>query len=258
MDSDRYVICLFRRKEEGEVEESSSMFVNQFEQIVRDCGGIIQLRSDRPQDWDIYEGHDHLVEKDHLNPAIFDFNSIIIAAFDNSEEVHKWWDDDNIFKLLKTRTSIEKIGVYAIEGLQKAFDITDHNQMYYGEKFILFEFMKMLSFKPTQQYVEEYKRLASMARQQIGIDCNLLLAEAVSNVFIDEFSLEAACASSWRAKSDAMTWCDSEIYQQRLLPLRKSDSLCLTMLVPIFEHKPPQQQGKKQRTDLNTLLTATR
>merc|ERR1711972_262883 len=109
------------------------------------------MRSDWPQSWDIIDGGDHFVEPNHLSPAIFDFNSVMIIAFHSVDELHKWRDSDSVFELLKFRQAIEKMGIFVLEGLAESWDISDSKKLAFGDKLCLLEFHKLLSFKPMQQ-----------------------------------------------------------------------------------------------------------
>lgn len=39
-------------------------------------------------------------EPNHLNPAIFDCDSILVAGFWDLEQVHSWWASDEVVLLL--------------------------------------------------------------------------------------------------------------------------------------------------------------
>merc|ERR1711963_413135 len=103
-----FLICLFRI-DEGAFQLGVN-FINQLQATVRKKGGVIQLRSDKPKFWSIVDGKDHNIEPNHLNPAVFEFNSIMLAGFPNSEDVQTWWNSDDVFKLLMWRECMEKIG----------------------------------------------------------------------------------------------------------------------------------------------------
>mmetsp|Transcript_25734 Transcript_25734/g.58564 ORF Transcript_25734/g.58564 Transcript_25734/m.58564 type:complete len:269 (-) Transcript_25734:70-876(-) len=231
-EADQFVCFLFRFKEKAQVE--ATQFVDRLIQSVRDRGGKLQTRSDNAKLWEVVDGGVHLEEPNHLNPAIFDFTSIALAGFSTLEEVQMWWNSDQVFNILKFRDPIEKMGIYVIEGLQKSTDLLERNRFHFGDRILFFEFMKTLSFRPLQQYVDDYKRAAETAKQTVGKDCSLLFAESVSTIFFNEFPLDMVCASSWRMKPDAHQWYDATLYQEHLMPLRKEYSRCLSLLVPIF------------------------
>lgn len=239
----RFVVCIFKM-EDSMKDDAFRIFVA-FEEAMRAHGGQIQLRSFRPDHWEIYEGRDHHIEPNHLNPAAFDFDSIMLAVFPDSDTVHAWWSSDQVFEVLKNRTSMQKMGFYVIEGCGAVdtFDISDSQKMAFGDKFVFFEFIKMLSFKPVQTYVDAYKRECLEFRAAGGdaiLDhINLLCAEAVSNVLMNEFPLDAVCASSWRMRASPGLWYDTEVYQNKLAPLRLRGKFahCLAMLIPMAEDK---------------------
>merc|ERR1712129_654800 len=99
---------------------------------------------------------------------------------------------------------------------QESFDISDKHRTLVGDRLILFEFMKLHAFKPLQQYVDEYKRLAATAKTVLGQNVNLLFAEGVHGTLMNEFPLEAACASCWRTKNEMLVWYQPDMYQHKL------------------------------------------
>lgn len=233
---DIFGLCLFKRS--AEVDRRAQLeYINTFEKSVRSYGGNIQLRSDYPQSWDIIDGKDQHVEPNHLNPAIFDVNSVMIIAFPSRDEMTMWWDSDLVFELLKFRQPIEKMGIFIFEGLAQSWDIGDSRKVAFGDKICLLEFHKMLSFKHMQQYVDDYKRFAERAPKEIGMPCNLLFSEGVSGVLANEFPLEAACASTWRIKTDVHLWYDTEMYQESLYPVRNEFARTLTLMLPLHEER---------------------
>merc|ERR1719401_806048 len=183
------------------------------------------------------DGREHNVEPNHLNPAVFDCNAVVILGFKSSSDVHGWWNSDEVFEILKWRSCMEKIGLFLIDGLQESCDFTDRQRAAFGDRIMLLELIKMESFKPMQQYVDSYKRFAEAAGTDLGQKCNLYFAEGVSGVLMNEFPLEAACASSWRSKAEVNVWYDSEMYQNLLLPQRSQFSRCFAVVLPIFEEK---------------------
>jgi uncharacterized protein (DUF1330 family) len=250
-EANRFVLCLFKIKD-GE-KPGAMKLLSVFEETVRRSDGHIQLRSHHPSSWDIFEGIDHSVEPNHLNPAVFDFNCVILAGFKDQDAVHKWWNSDEVFEILKYRSPMEKIGLHIIEGLQESFDVLEHNRIAFGDKLILFEFVQMLAFKPVQQYVDTYKRVAHDMRKSTDfLDCNLLFSEAVCGCLMNEFPLDAACASTWRMKTDANIWYDSEPYQQILTPLRKHRANCLSVLIPMFEDKIDEYEKARKMLNKQT------
>merc|ERR1712224_899036 len=143
---------------------------------------------------------------------------------------------------------MEKMGLFVIEGLQESFDILEHNRLAFGDKLVLFEFVQMLAFRPVQQYVDTYKRIAHEVKQSndVPIDCKLLFAEAVSGVLMNEFPLDAACASTWRNPAGAALWREMEEYIQILKPMRKHKAHCLSLLIPMFEDIIDQYQKARK------------
>jgi hypothetical protein len=248
-EPNRFVLCLFKIQDGSK--PAAMKLLSVFEETVRSNDGHIQLRSHNPESWEIFEGRDHHVEPNHLNPAVFDFNCVLLAGFKDQEAVHKWWNSDQVFDVLKYRTGLEKMGFYIIEGLQESFDVLEHNRLAFGDKMVLFEFVQMLAFKPVQQYVDTYKKVAHEIRLSMDVmDCNLLFAEAICGVLMNEFPLDAACASTWRNRSDASGWYELEAYQENLVPLRKTYAHCLSVLIPMFEDNVDQYE--KARKALNT------
>jgi len=248
---DQFVVCLFKRNEK--LHDAAHMFVNNLERTVRDSGGHIQIRTDKPKDWEIFDGKDNFTEPNHLNPAIFDFNCIMVAGFHTTHDVHSWWNSDPMFEILKYRSSVEKMGVYVLEGLQQSYDVSDHSKVAFGERLVLMEFINMMSFKPVQQYVDNYRLFADRSLTEIGMDCNLLFAEGVSGVLMNEFPLDAAIASFWRMKSDAQFFYDSDSYQRQLMSLRRDYSRSFVLVVPMFDEKAAWEcaQEKKRQLAIN-------
>lgn len=217
--------------------QAAARFINNVESTVRASGGNIQIRTDKPKDWEIFDGKDNFTEPNHLNPAIFDFGCILVAGFKTTHDVYAWWNSDPVFEILKYRSPVEKMGVYVVDGLQPSYDVSDHNKVAFGERLVLVEFVNMQSFKPVQQYVDNYRLFAERSLTEIGMDCNLLFAEGVSGVLMNEFPLDAATASLWRMKSDAQFFYDSDSYQRQLLPLRKDFSRSFALVIPIFDER---------------------
>lgn len=247
----QFVICLFKKNEKLPFKEPLH-FINAVEATVRDCGGNIQIRTERPKEWEIFDGKDNFTEPNHLNPAIFDFNSILVAGFRNTHDVYAWWNGDVMFQLLKYRTAVEKMGVYVVEGLQPSYDIADknHNKVAFGERLVLVEFMNMQCFKPVQQYVDNYRLFAERSLTEIGMDCNLLFAEGISGVLMNEFPLDAAVASLWRMKSDGQFFYDSDSYQRTLMVLRKEYSRSFALMIPIFDERAPWEVAAEKKKQL--------
>ncbi|CAL1173584.1 unnamed protein product [Cladocopium goreaui] len=105
----------------------------------------------------------------------------------------------------------------------------------------------MDSFKPMQRYVDSYKSKAIKAPKDIGAMCNLLFAEGISGVLINEFPVQVACASCWRTRSDLLSWYEAPGYQKELLPLRYSSARCLTVVLPMWEEKKETFDATRRR-----------
>jgi uncharacterized protein (DUF1330 family) len=233
--ADHFVVCLFKPHEK--MQDAAAQFILRVEATVRGSGGKIQIKTDKPKEWELFDGKDNFTEPNHLNPAIFDFNCVMVAGFRNTHDVYAWWNSDPVFEILKYRSPVEKMGVYVVEGLQRSYDVSDHNKVAFGERLVFMEFINMQSFKPVQQYVDNYRIYAERTMQEIGIECNLLFSEGVSGVLMNEFPLDACVASFWRMKSDAQFFYDSESYQRQLLVLRRDYSRSFAMLCPMFDER---------------------
>lgn len=244
----QFVVCLFKKNEKADF-KTALHFINNMEATVRGCGGNIQIRTERPKEWEIFDGKENFTEPNHLNPAIFDFNVILVAGFKSTQDVYSWWNSDPMFEILKYRSPVEKMGVYIVEGLQPSYDIADknHNKVAFGERLVLMEFINMQSFKPVQQYVDNYRLFAEKCLTEIGMDCNLVFSEGVSGVLMNEFPLDATVASLWRMKSDAQFFYDSDTYQRTLMVLRKDYSKSFAMLVPIFDERAPWEVAAEKK-----------
>lgn len=231
---DQFLIGVFKRREDAKAEAAS--FLQAFERTLRTLGARINVNSDNPKKWESIDGREHHVEPNHLNPAAFDFDALVVASFRDDEELHRWWNSDEMFELLKHRTPIAKMGLFVVQGLQEGIDVSERNRMAVGDKFALFEFMKLKAFKPLQLYVDTYKKVAETARQDTGCHCNLVFAESIHGVLMNEYPLEAACCSLWRSRSDLrLYWYESEKYQKDLKPLREEYADCHTVVIPIME-----------------------
>jgi len=237
-EADQFVVMLFKRCEaDAPTRIEAIQFIENIQQTVHAHGGKIQVRTQRPLEWEVFDGRDNFVEPNHLNPAIFDFNAMVVAGFRSTDDVHVWWSSDEIFQLLKYRSCIEKLGIFVVEGLQACFDVNSQTKVAFGERLILMEFMSMQAFKPTQQYVDAYRLFSEKAITEIGMDCNLIFAESVGGVLMNEFPLDAVCASSWRLKSDAHFFYDSDIYQHKLMALRKDFTRSCVICMPMIDEK---------------------
>jgi hypothetical protein len=227
-EADVYVVCLVSRRE-GEDKQAGIKWVGDFVETVRAVNGKIQLLSSKPESWEVWEGKDHLVEPNHLNPAVFGFNTIAVAAFPDEEVIHAWWGSDMVFKMMQCRTPIDTLGVFVFDGLAKATDITDAGRIAFGDKYVLFEFHKMLCFKPVQQYCDNFRRYCEVTRVQP------ILSDSVKNTLVNEFPLDAVCATAWKQTLEAKLWRDSDIFKGTMVPSREQHSLCLGVLVPMYE-----------------------
>jgi len=235
VQADHFVVCLFKRDEN--MREAAHHFIDKVEATVRDSGGKIQIKTDKPGDWEIFDGKDNFSEPNHLNPAIFDFSCVMVAGFPTMDDVHAWWNSDSLFEILKYRSPIEKMGIYVMEGLIRSYDISDHSKVAFGERLVFMEFINMQSFKPVQQFVDNYRLFAERTLSEIGMACNLVFSEGVSGVLMNEFPLDACVASFWRMKSDAQFFYDSETYQKQLLVLRRDFSRSFAMVCPMFDER---------------------
>jgi hypothetical protein len=231
-EMDKFVVIILRLADRAD--PRSQEFLDGLDCCIRASGGRIQLKSQATEEWQVYDGKDHFTAPNHLSPAIFDFNCIVVAAFRSFEEMYHWWNSEQMFNTLKNRTAAEKIGIYGFEGLRQSFQVTQE-KFAFGDKFIFFEFLNMQSFKPTQLYLDLYQRFSEKAILEIGMDCNLLFAETANCIFMSEFPLDAMCASSWRLKTDPLFWYDSSSYQQQLFPVRQGSAKSFTVLIPVTD-----------------------
>jgi len=228
-------------------------WIDSLQTTIQRQGGLIQLRSDKPKLWTIIDGKDHNVEPHHLEPAVFDFTTIMLAAFPSTQDLQLWWSSDEVFDVMKQRHVVEKVGIFPLDGLRVGQDLREMKG--FGDRYVLLEFFKMLKYQPVQQYVDNYKRFASAALKTIGLNCNLLFAETTSGVLMNEFPLEAACASTWRSHTESQVWLESKDYQQVLKAGRHKYSKCLVVMVPIFEEKLEQMINDKKNPGTLTRLT---
>jgi uncharacterized protein (DUF1330 family) len=270
------------------------IFTEKLVQTVRAVGGKVQVKCLKPNHWEVLDGNEHYVSPNHLSPAAFDYDCLLVFAFDSEEALHTWWGSEALFEVLKTRAddekevaserrwgqpsgppllsaagagfdppktkdcrAVQKLGIFVLEGLQAAFDILDQEKFQFGEKFMLVEFMNMQAFKPVQQYVDNFKRVSKRAVSEVGVSCNPIVAEGVRNMLMNEFPLDYVVATTWRLRSDAKYWYDSELYQKSLRPMRSGYTRSLAMLVPINDSPKStvvdKAQMKAGMTALNIL-----
>lgn len=245
-----FLVCLFRihdhRRQEG------LAWINQMMETIRRRRGFVQLRADKPTLWGVHDGKEHHVEPHHLAPAVFDFTTILLAGFNTNAEVQMWWSSDEVFHVLKSRDCIEKIGIFPVDGLAKGSDMLGMRG--FGDRYVLFEFLKMLKFAPVQHYVDEYKRFAASCQKDLGVRCNLLLSEGIGGVLMNEFPLDAVCASTWRSNTESNIWLESDNYTLVLLPTRREFANAFVVLVPIFEDKMEQHLHHKKNPGALTRL----
>jgi len=244
---DTFVVCLFRCA--ADAMDVARKFVTELETAAREHNGQTFLRADNPKTWEVFDGHNEYVEPDHLNPAIFDFNCVSILAFTELENVHSWWSSDEVHEILSLRESIEKIGVFAVEGLQKATGLEERDRWAFGDRLLLLELMKISHYEPAQQFTDTYQRLLG----NIGLASTLLFSESTSHVLASEFPIDHACATSWRMKSEAQRWYDTDLYKDQLMPLRKKASRSLAILIPIFPD-PRMDEFERAKTQGNAAL----
>merc|ERR1712107_946990 len=103
-----------------------------------------------------------------------------MGAFESAENIQAWWNSDDTFSALKGRRDIvPKLGFYVVEGLLPAFDILDQERYQFGEKFILIELVSMLSFRPVQKFVDNYKECSRHAMSEADVDVNPLFSEGI-------------------------------------------------------------------------------
>jgi len=251
VDADHFLIAVFKARK-GQ-EKDADAIISGLEREIRAVNGKIHLRSGRRASWDIMDGQDNFVEPNHLNPAVFNFDHILIAGFKTSETVHTWWNSDEVFELMKFREAVEKMGLFTVDGLVEAYDVNGKTKLSFGDKLMLLEFLKLESFKPMQRYVDQYKRFSTTAQKDAGVQCNLTFAEGISGVLMNEFPVEAVCGSTWRTRSDLISWYESPNYQKVLMPLRYDHARCFAVVVPMFEDKLDTYK-KAQSTTAGTKL----
>eukprot|EP00913_Durusdinium_trenchii_P035469 g33194.t1 len=138
------------------------------------------------------------------------------------------------------------MSLHTMDGLVEAFE-GSKKRAALGDKLLLLEIAQMDSFKPMQRYVDMYKTKAIKAPKDIGTICNLLFAEGISGVLINEFPVQVACASCWRTRSDLLSWYEAPGYQKELVPMRYAAARTLTLVVPMWEEKKETFEYTKRR-----------
>jgi hypothetical protein len=223
-----YVVCMIRRKDTPN-QQAGVQWVKDLIEVIREFNGQIQLQSWKPEAWEIYEGKDNFVEPNHLNPAIFDFNAIVLAAFPDDEVVQAWWGSDKVFEMMKYRDPIDAVGIYTVDGMAVASDVKDPARIAFGDKYVLFEFHKMLSFKPMQQYCDSFYRYAQASRVKP------IFSDSIKNTLCNEFPLDAVCGTSWKQLLEAKLWRNNDVFQSTMVDARSDHGLCLSILIPMYE-----------------------
>jgi len=236
--ADFFAVCMLKAREGAG--PRCRLFEQTFVDGIRANGGKIHMWSDKPGDWEVLEGGDHLREPHHLAPAAFDISALILAGFPSDEEAHVWWHSDEVFAMMKDRGAVEKLGIFIVPGLQQAIDLEERSRYSFGDRILIIELMQTHSFKHMQQYVDDLKWFAARGPQAVeekSISCNLLFAEHCGGVLASEFPLDAAAVSAWKVMSDAREWFDCEFYQGRLVAQRRPYSRCLVLAVPLFREE---------------------
>eukprot|EP00933_Yihiella_yeosuensis_P038416 TRINITY_DN3234_c0_g5_i1.p1 TRINITY_DN3234_c0_g5~~TRINITY_DN3234_c0_g5_i1.p1 ORF type:complete len:284 (-),score=50.48 TRINITY_DN3234_c0_g5_i1:226-1077(-) len=236
-EADQFLLCVFKKNTECDDWAAPIKYITKMEGSMKKYGATIQLRSDRPENWEILDGQDNYVEPNHLNPAIFDFDSILLAGFKTTQDVYTWWTSEEVFELMKWREPLDKLGVFVIEGMTKAVDPFSKQTGVFGDKHMYFELMKQQSFQPMQYYCDNYKRLIYQGMKEMGVVSTICFAEGVGGVLMSDFPIEAACASAWKTKADIHGWFESNIYQKNLYGTRMEYSKSVTMIVPLMEDR---------------------
>mmetsp|Transcript_43478 Transcript_43478/g.101557 ORF Transcript_43478/g.101557 Transcript_43478/m.101557 type:complete len:264 (+) Transcript_43478:108-899(+) len=233
-NAEQFLLGLFKKHPDQKV--AAERFLAGLEAKIRAYGGKVCVRSDQVALWDVMDGKDHNIEPNHLDPAVFDFDTVLVASFKDLEAVHSWWSSDQVFEQMKHRACLTKMSLHTVDGLVAGFEGTKQRAAM-GDKLMLLEISKVEAFRPMQRYVDMYKHLAIKAHKDIGTVCNLLFAEGISGVLMNDFPVQAVCASCWRTRSDVISWYEAPNYQQDLMPLRYDFARCYTVAVPMWEDR---------------------
>lgn len=245
MPADKFVVCIFRFSDPRGAEATA--FLETLEKCIAQNEGKVVLRSQAWEEWQVYDGGNNFIAPNHLNPAIFDFNTIMLVGFESFNAVQSWWKSEEMFSCLMRRSAAEKIGIYSFEGLRELQ--TNNERFSFSEKFVYMEFISIQNFRPCQRFLDLYKRFSEKAILEIGMDCNLLFSDTAHDVFMSEFPLHAMCASGWRLKTDPHFWYDSSSYKQQLLSWREENSVSFAAVIPAVD---PKALG--DRTGANAFL----
>lgn len=239
MPLDKFVVCIFRFSDPKSSE--SREFTDKLEACVTQHDGKVVLRSLYSEDWQLYDGKNNFIAPNHLNPAIFDFNCILLLGFESFNAVQGWWKSEEMFSCLMRRTCAEKIGIYSFDGLRELQK--NEERFAFSEKYVYMEFLSIQNFRPCQRFLDLYKRFSEKAILEIGMDCNLLFSDTAHDVFMSEFPLHAMCASGWRLKTDPHFWYDSSSYKQQLQQWREENSVSFAAVIPVADPKAEQEKA---------------
>lgn len=238
--ADKFVVCIFRFSDPRSA--AANAFLEELETCISQNDGKVVLRSQNMDEWQIYDGKDNLIAPNHLSPAIFDVNTIMLLGFESFNAVQAWWKSEEMFGCLMRRAAAEKIGIYSFEGLRE-LQTGDTARFAFAEKFVHMEFLSIQDFRPCQRFLDLYKRFSEKAILEIGMDCNLLFSDTAHDVFMSEFPLQAMCASGWRLKTDPHFWYESVSYKEQLLGERERNSVSFAAVIPVTDPRPLQGQG---------------
>jgi len=233
MPLDKFVVCIFRFSDPSGSE--AKQFLERLDSCFSQHDGKVVLRSSCPEDWQVYDGKHNFIAPNHLNPAIFDFNCILLIGFESFNAVQNWWKSEEMFSCLMRRKCAEKIGIYSFDGLRELHHGTE--KFAFAEKFVYMEFLSIQNFRLCQRFLDLYKRFSEKAILEIGMDCNLLFSDTAHDVFMSEFPLYAMCASGWRLKTDPHFWYDSTSYKHQLQSWREDNSVSFAAVIPVMDHR---------------------
>lgn len=222
--------------EKSKAKAQEAQFLKDLENVAADFGGSVAIASADPDGWYIVEGGEFMFPPDHLQERLFPFDCFVLFLFPSLESAQQWWISDALNDLyVKKRRLYEKMTVHLYNGLRKMDD---------QDKWLYLELLCMDQFRGTQKYLDLYKRLFAKAVLEIGIDSHLLYADTPDEILLNESSLDAVIASTWRLKTDPTFWHASLSYTQHLRHIREQHARSLILAIP-FEDKSDQQGMQK-------------
>mmetsp|Transcript_27530 Transcript_27530/g.71432 ORF Transcript_27530/g.71432 Transcript_27530/m.71432 type:complete len:272 (-) Transcript_27530:73-888(-) len=245
---DTYVLCVFDF--EDPADDVASKFITNLLEGIHLYNAEVVLHSRDKDNWHVIEGKQHLEAQDHLSPAIFDFNYMVLTVWDSFPQVQEWWRSNELFSNIKLRHALGqpmKMGVYSFDGV---FPVEPETCRY-----LFLEFLSFNRFREMQAYLDMYKRYGQKAVLEIGIDVRVLFCGTPHDTLLSEFPIDGVVATGWKLKTDPSFWFTAPSYRKDLEGLRQQNSTSLTVVIPLQD--APKNPGNPLQTLMSRGRTAS-